>query len=286
MKLTGPVLVATDLSDGGDEAIRQADSMARQLGGPLHVCHILPEVLRVRMLFPQLQQQDASDMQALELKASEAVAARVEAVTGRPRQDYAVSTDTGSPHSGILLQADRLRPGVLVLGAGRVATRVVRYASCPVLVARPSPSGKVLGATDFSDPSLPAVEAAASQAARRGVALCLIHSIDLTFIQAGSTPMGVPVPAVPEQLRQEMKAEARKQLRACLERFAAQGECFVDDGPAAGAIVRAARDLPAGLVVVGTRGRTGLTRLALGSVAESVLSDAPCSVLVIRLRED
>ena len=37
------------------------------------------------------------------------------------------------------------------------------------------------------------------------------------------------------------------------------------------------------LIVVGTRGRTGLARLALGSVAEAVINRAPCSVLVVPL---
>ncbi len=283
--IKGPVLVATDLNQGGDEAVRQADSLARHLGGPLHVCHVLPELLRTRMLFPQLQQQDAKDRQALEGKASQALARSVEALTGRSREQYALRLDTGSPHSGILLHAEEVRPGLLVLGAGRVAARVVRYAPCPVLVARPSPSGRVVGATDFSDPSLPAVEAAVSEATRRGVTPCLVHSIDLALIEAGPMPLGFAVPAVTEHVLKEMKATAQRQLEACLTSHRATGECRVDDGPAASAIVRAARELPAELVVVGTRGRTGLARLALGSVAEAVLTDAPCSVLVVRLHE-
>lgn len=283
--LKGPVLVATDLGGGGDEALRQADALARDLGGLLYACHILPEVLRVRMLFPQMQQQDASEMQALERKAGEAVAARIQAITGRSSEEYAVSTDTGSAHSGILSQAERLRPGVLVLGAGHSATRVVRHAPCPVLVARPSPAGKVLGATDFSDPARPAIDAALGEAKRRRVMPCLIHCIDLTFIEAGPMPAGYPVPPVPDAVLQELKASARRQLQVGLEGSGTRGEYLVQDGPVAQAIIRAAHELPAELVVVGTRGRTGLARLALGSVAEMVLADAPCSVLVVRLHE-
>jgi nucleotide-binding universal stress UspA family protein len=74
-------------------------------------------------------------------------------------------------------------------------------------------------------------------------------------------------------------------LEACLERFGAEGECLVVGAPAAPEIVQAARELPAELVVVGTRGRTGLSRLALGSVAEEILASAHCSVLVVRLHQ-
>lgn len=280
--LAGPVLVAIDLSQRADEVLRQAHALARHLGGCLYVCHVLPESLRVRMLFPQLQQQDAGDLQALERKASETIAARVEAVTGRSPAQYSVSTDVGSPHAGILRQVEEIRPGVLVVGAGGVAERVVRYAPCPVLLVRPSPPGKVLGATDFSDPSLPALEAAVSEASRRSVAPCLIHSIDLTPIM----PMEMPMWPVPPEVLEDVRASARERLEDCLRGFGTEGECLVGDGNAVSAILRAAEDLPAELVVVGTRGRTGLARLALGSVAEAVLSRAPCSVLVVRLQED
>ena len=47
--------------------------------------------------------------------------------------------------------------------------------------------------------------------------------------------------------------------------------------------MNAASELPAQLIVVGTQGRTGLSRIALGSVAEAVVRAAPCSVLVVRI---
>jgi len=58
---------------------------------------------------------------------------------------------------------------------------------------------------------------------------------------------------------------------------------FYLEGDPATAIVRYARDAAMDLVVMGTHGRTGLDRLLLGSVAEKVLRDAPCSVLVVKL---
>lgn len=53
-------------------------------------------------------------------------------------------------------------------------------------------------------------------------------------------------------------------------------------GDPAQEIVAEARAREAGLIVVGTRGQTGLQRLILGSVARNVLLHAPCSVLIIR----
>ena len=56
----------------------------------------------------------------------------------------------------------------------------------------------------------------------------------------------------------------------------------VREGDAAHQIVASARVHDAGIIVVGTRGQTGLRRLVLGSVARNVLLHAPCSVLVVR----
>ena len=55
------------------------------------------------------------------------------------------------------------------------------------------------------------------------------------------------------------------------------------EGDPASEIVRYARDGRVSLIVMGTHGRTGVERLLMGSVAEKVLRDAPCSVLVVKL---
>jgi nucleotide-binding universal stress UspA family protein len=55
------------------------------------------------------------------------------------------------------------------------------------------------------------------------------------------------------------------------------------EGDPASEIVRYGRDMGADVIVMGTHGRTGVERLVLGSVAEKVLRDASCSVLVVKL---
>ncbi len=55
------------------------------------------------------------------------------------------------------------------------------------------------------------------------------------------------------------------------------------EGDPAGQIVRYADDIGADVIVLGTHGRTGVDRLVLGSVAEKVMRDSTCSVLVVKL---
>jgi nucleotide-binding universal stress UspA family protein len=279
----GPVLAATDLQPAADEAVRQAHALAEREGQPLHVCHVLPEMLRVRALFPQLHQPEVAERLALERQAGDQAARRVRELTGRTDDTYAVAVDAGSPHGGILRQAERVGAGLIVVGAGATAPRVVRGASVPVLVARPSPAGRVLAATDFSDPSLPALAAAAAEARRRDVPLTLLHSLDVPLAAYSGGVTGFVFPAVTPAVMEQTRAALHAELQAFAQRVVTDAECLIGDGPAATAILNAAKALPAGMVVVGTHGRTGLTRLALGSVAEAVLAGAPCSVLVVRL---
>jgi nucleotide-binding universal stress UspA family protein len=279
----GPVLVATDLGPAADEAVRQADVLARREGHPLHACHVLPEVLRVRVLFPQLHQPEAAELLALERQVGDQVARRVEELTGRSGGEDAVGVETGSPHAGILRQAERVRAGLIVVGGGPTAARVVRGATVPVLVARPSPPGGVLAASDLSDPSLPALTAAAAEAARRAVPLTFFHCVDVPLIDSAIGLMGPAFPSVTPAIMEDARNHGRAELQAFARRAGVDAECVVKEGRPAGAIMEEARASRSGLIVVGTHGRTALARLALGSVTEAVLADAPCSVLVVRI---
>jgi nucleotide-binding universal stress UspA family protein len=81
------------------------------------------------------------------------------------------------------------------------------------------------------------------------------------------------------QLASDYLAGIVKRLRDA--GFTATSEVSAE-GNARDAILEAAADWPADLVVVGSHGRSGLDRLFLGSVSEGVVRRAPCSVQVVR----
>jgi len=60
---------------------------------------------------------------------------------------------------------------------------------------------------------------------------------------------------------------------------------FVEVGQPAAKIVEAAKQWPASLIVIGSHGRTGITRILLGSIAEGVIRHAPCPVLVVKAKD-
>ncbi len=289
--IKGPVLAAMDVGKGSDELLRQADAIARSHHVKLHICHVLPEVFAVRPLFPQLHLDDALKLSDLEASVRDALLGRIRAVTARVPPQIEIEIEQGTVHAGIIRAAENIGAGAIVIG-GKVddkglhflsssAEHVVRYASCPVLVARSSPAGKVLAATDFSDPAIPAVEAGAAEALRRHADLAIIHVIDLLPLMRLS--YGEFYGGLPMDLSDQMRKIWQHRLDECVHHFKAKGGSLLREGLAAPAILNAASELPAQLLVVGTHGRTGWSRFALGSVAEAVVRSAPCSVLIVRM---
>ena len=90
-----------------------------------------------------------------------------------------------------------------------------------------------------------------------------------------------------EGVRKERMEHARSYVSAAadtLKRAGFQVDTSVVEDEIRGAILDFAKDWKADLIVLGSHGRRGLTRLLLGSVAESVARHAPCSVWIVRQR--
>ncbi len=291
------VLCATDFSEASDEALRQAHEIALGAGAALAVCHVVPDVQRIHPLFPQRHLAEALGAPALEQRARAALIERAEKVTGRGPNEIEIILAIGSGYPEILQHVEEWRADLLVAGGrghsglgrllGSVASHLVRYASCPVLIARTSAArGVVLAATDLSDAALPAIAAAAEEAVRRNASLVVAHAFDFAgsagFWALGS-PFGLATALLPAEIINEVRDAARATLEGALARFGAKGEIAILEGAPAASILREAEARGAELIVVGTRGRTGFARVALGSVAENVVESAACSVLAVRL---
>jgi nucleotide-binding universal stress UspA family protein len=202
---------------------------------------------------------------ALERAAQEAREAGVKATT---------ELDSGGPPARVLL--DRAREhGLLAVGApalsrlggiliGGVAAVAAHTHSVALLVARSAPEEhpfceRIVVASDGLEGSDRLVELAARLAAREPSSVLLLHA---TGVESHSRPHSI--------------ATQQKRLEKAL---AERGQARVEPGRPHDVIVQAARGERASLIVIGSRGLTGVH--SLGSVSERVVHDAPCSVLVV-----
>ena len=140
MKLEGPILLGTDFSAASDEALRQANDLATDRGTTLIVCHVVPALETVNILFPQLAARDEERRDTLTAQATLAMERQVTAILGDGAEAVSTVVDSGTPHAGLLAQAEATNAGLIVLGPGRTAERVVRHASCPGAHCSPWPA--------------------------------------------------------------------------------------------------------------------------------------------------
>jgi nucleotide-binding universal stress UspA family protein len=142
--------------------------------------------------------------------------------------------------------------------------------------APPRPLTVVVG-IDFSELSDQALKVAKNFADRWSPAV--IHAVHVV----PQLEIDSPIPA----LRNEVAKEGLERLQEYLKErgYADMVQARAVVGAASAVLPEVARSVHADLIVVGTHGRKGLARLVMGSVAETVMREAPCSVLVVRERE-
>jgi nucleotide-binding universal stress UspA family protein len=145
-----------------------------------------------------------------------------------------------------------------------------------------TPIRSILAATDFSENAEQALGVAIDLAKQFGTELHVVHCLDLPI--AIVNPYAV---SVPDTLLTEARDEAARQLREAVARAEKAGvavKSHLAEVPAPQAISQLAEELGVDLVVMGTRGHTGLKHVLLGSVAERTIRHAPCSVLTVKGR--
>jgi len=284
------MLFAADFSENSKEAFRMACSLAVENKTRLIVLHVVE---------PAWVAKTADDLGLGSVPTSETEGGH-EFLKRRMGEVYAPNhpidveyrTNEGDAAEEILCMADEIGADLIVMGthgrtglrrllAGSVATAVLRGAHCAVLALRSHDRPRdakeirvILHPTDSSDGSEAVLRVARSLARDLGAKLILLHVVPIAVF-----PIESAVPVDPQAYRDVMEA-VRQHLDGPDLKYPV--EARLGQGDAADEIRRMAREVGCDLIVMGTQGRTGLDRLLLGSVAESVLAKADCPVMVVK----
>ena len=141
----------------------------------------------------------------------------------------------------------------------------------------------ILVPTDFSADAEKALSTAKELAKLFGASIVILHAFHVS-IPVVVSPMGGDY-ALPRGFYEDLQSEATARVERVAKELAAEGIAATGialSDPASAAIVAQAGSLPADLIVMGTRGLTGLKHVVLGSVAERVVRTAPCPVLTVK----
>lgn len=286
------IVVATDFSSASRNALDAAVALARAQGARLQIVHVVAPPVVV----PDLVVLDLKTYRAFR----EGAVARLARWVSRARRmgiDATGRMEDGGAADGILSAVRRARADLLVIGTrgltgfrhlllGSVAEKLLRGCPVPVLAVHPKDrlSAKgvrtVLVPTDFSHDASPTVRAALRLLPDlKRSRVVLLHVTHLSYDYA---LFGDLTPA-------QFFADARKRAMARLARLAKplrkrvrRVDLEVRDGFPVEVILAQARAAGADLIAMSTHGRSGLSRLLLGSTAERAIQHASCPVLAVK----
>ena len=139
---------------------------------------------------------------------------------------------------------------------------------------------RLLVSEDFSEHGAAALEIAIGLARELGARVDVVHVYQRPVELL--TPYDI---ALPDSVVADVREAAGERVKGSIEKVRSAGllgEAHLREGPPAQAIVALAGELSADLIVMGTRGLTGVKHALLGSVAERTLRTAPCPVLTVK----
>jgi len=214
---------------------------------------------------------------------------------GRSDCQFHIAVD--SPSRAVIQMADKLGADLLVMGVradtsggngpGPLATHCTERANCPVLLAADTQPGafkRIVACVDFSLTSARALNAAARIALQDSSALHVLHVHRATWRESRLSVFQGLDPArqadIVEGLRQKLQAQCDalgpefNYLKPTIE--------VVEHQSHGRGIVEYARKVDADLIALGTRGRTNLRDVLLGSTAQRVIGSGGRSVLAVR----
>ncbi len=285
------ILCPIDFSPGSQQAMRVATRVATEAGAELvllHCWYVPPLAMAGDFMLPSnvLEEMQADAQRGLDDAVKEVTAlgaTRVSALlrTGLPWTTIVSVLEDSS--IDLVVIGTHGRTGLSRILLGSVAEKVVRHAPCSVMAVHPNGENKpfktILCPIDFSDHSRTATELASDVAAPGGAGITLLHVVDVPVAFAGEPAVAGFVRALDKhatELLETWAAAVRKRtdvpvtVRMRIGHPGAQTLAVLDEAPSVD------------LVVVGTHGRTGVSRIFLGSVAEKIVRHATCPVLVAR----
>lgn len=284
----GTIVVATDFSENADRALQWAIALARSHQASIVLVHAIePTLAAIDFLKGPVNDEIRKRLDRAQKACSDSqVNSSVEHNLGKPWE--VILAVAMKNNADLIVTGTRGRTGYKRVLLGSTADRLIRTSPLPVLVVHPQdqvPTGgirRILVPVDFSEESSLATSMAARLLAGRkgGGEIILLHAIEL--LVEWPTP---DMPTVMPRYWDDAEATAKRQLEsiaASMRSDQLKVEVRTFRGYPPDAIDLECKSGGFDLIAMGTRGKGGLERFMLGSVAERVLHHASCPVITVR----
>jgi len=283
------LLLSTDGSEFGEGAIREAIKLAKTCSSKLFAIYVIETNPEYETIAPQLvekaEKEARQHLEAVKERASkEGVDCEIIARQGEDPFKYIVE-EASKNQVSMIITGRRGRKGIKRLMMGSETARIIGHAPCNVLVVPRAANiefNRIIVATDGSKYSEAAVREAIGIAKRCGSTL--------TAISVVHSETASPFDIVHTEMMKETIVEKEQKMAECTMRDFKEASAkegisvtgLIYSGKPFEAIVETAKEKRADLIVVGSHGRTGITKLLMGSVTERVIGLSECAVLVVK----
>lgn len=276
------IILAIDLRQSMQDVLEAGAYLSGHLDSEIILFHAIPEV-----------KGSPIPLQDLRVEAENLLdQARSRILQGRSFR-VRTAVDTGPPVRSIIEAAHQYNVDAIVMGSGTkepgerfqlgvTAEQIMRYSPRPVWVIKtgqPLRIDAIICPVDFSNHSSLALEHALALSRTFNTTLTVVNVVeDLSNIYPGRPLLE---PHTIGSYTEEQKSEFDK----FLDSFDFEGvpvDKLLVQGKPHEEILKLVRERGCHLIVMGSEGRTGFTRLIMGSVAEKVTREVPCSVLTVK----
>ncbi len=293
------ILAPTDFSPGAEVACRLAAQLAMRAEAGLTVFHAIPGTdLAQQMESGKTQVGILTDCRerlrewfaaVVPAELRSFLTTEFKVIVGEPTPGIARAAKVSG--ASLILMATQGRTGLAHLLMGSVTQAVLRTLPVPVLALRPGQAEmplttvqRILWATDLSPVSEAAWPYVLTLADLLAAEVVMLHAVRPAEL-AGLADHPVPPPkGWMERYLTPLEQELERRARA-VESLGLRARGKIVVGVPAEVIVTEAQGEQADLIVMGTHGRTGLSHVLLGSVAEAVIRKAVCPVLTVQVKQ-
>ncbi len=289
------IVVGTDFTPCSAAAIAQAVRIAAWSDAAVHAVHVIDTnvVIDIESALSPMQHNIREGLIADARRTWATFSRTIPGAAG-----LALQVLINNRTAGLLDTTRTSRADLLVLGAfghqtpdvgfGTVANACVRSSPADVLLVRDTRTGpfrSIVAAVDFSPTSSAALQQAAFFAARDGAELHILHVYSPPWLALDyGDATALIAPYIEQQYRTGVEDHLQQlagPLATAYPGLRVRTHCHDRSGHRSG-IAHFAASVAADLIVLGTRGRSNLRDILLGSTAEKVLATSPCSVLAVK----
>jgi nucleotide-binding universal stress UspA family protein len=282
MKKIESILLAIDFSQGSKDALKSAVFLAAKNRSKIHLLHVIPPLYGWNI-----------DQSSILRDAEGMLAEYVEEIhQGGVSETHAVAL-FGNPHEEIVGRADSLDVNLIMIGSGEkdegdrfplgtTAENIIRGSFRPVWVVKRGASPgmrKIICPVDFSEHSRRALVNAVNLSRMFAAELQVLTVAEkMTSVYRGMALHSANIQA-------DWEKHIRKELDKFLDSFDFGGivwDKVLRTGKPHEEVLKAAAETGSDMIVMGSLGRKGLVRILMGSVAEKIARELPCSLIMMK----